>query len=268
MSTMTVSSADTTGGSAPTTAQCTSSESRDFHSLPTESWATRLSRTAISSVGGFGFTASYAYDRSVLGSLEEALRTLQKLNVKNCRMDELERLNAIDEGETFTVERCVYAGNPVAVKRLKMGESGNTDAKKLGKRLANLLVDLRIMHHTPLRSHPNVLDLIGYGWNMEDLVPFVVVDYAQLGNFRTYLKESDHKVAFMDKVVFIGDVAAGLTALHDCDIVHGDVKLDNVLVFHSWDRPGGAIAKICDFGHSLIVSEYETQYTPYAGTPL
>ena len=123
------------------------------------------------------------------------------------------------------------------------------------------------MHHTPLRSHPNVLDLVGYGWNMSDLVPFAVVDYASLGNFRTYLKETS-KVAFRDKVIFIGDVAAGLTALHDSDIVHGDLKLDNVLVFHSWDRPSNAIAKICDFGHSLIISEYEAQRMRYAGTPL
>jgi len=223
----------------------------------------------MSSVPGFGFSASYGYDISMLGNLEVALRTLRQLNVKTCRMDEIERQIAIDEGETFTVERCVYGGRLVAVKRLKMGpKGGHADAKKLGKRLANLLVDLLIMHHAPLRNHANILDLVGYGWNMDDLVPFVVVDYASLGNFRAYLKDGRRRLTFSDKIVFVSDVAAGLTALHECEIVHGDLKLDNVLVFQADDRAGKAIAKICDFGHSLVLSEYNASRTRYTGTPL
>jgi len=231
-----------------------------------ESWPNRSLRTLLSSVPGP--TASYGYHSSVLGSLQEALRTLQKLNIKLCRQGEIERQAAIDEGETFAVERCIYNGKTVAVKRVKMGEGGASDgdARKLGRRLANLLLDLRIMHHTPLRGHPNILNLVGYGWSVVDLVPFVVVDYASLGNSRTYLRDNARRLTFRDKIIFIGDVAAGLTALHECEIVHGDLKLDNVLIFHTWDRPSNAIAKICDFGYSLIISEYEPQRTRYTGT--
>jgi serine/threonine protein kinase len=55
------------------------------------------------------------------------------------------------------------------------------------------------------------------------------------------------------KEILIGDVVSGLSALHLCNIVHGDVKLDNVLIFHSWDRPSKAQAKMIDFGHSIII---------------
>jgi len=181
-------------------------------------------------------------------------------------MNDVERQGVIGEGGSFVVERCVYARKMVAVKHLKMGELGN-DGKKLGSRLANLLLDLQIMHHKPLQNHPNILNLIGYGWNTQDnnLVPFVMVDYASMGNFRAYLGESRRLVAFSMKLLFMGDVAAGLMALHKCGIVHGDLKLDNVLAFQAQDR---LIARLCDFGHSLITSKDERQHARYYGTPL
>jgi serine/threonine protein kinase len=181
-------------------------------------------------------------------------------------MNDVERQGVIGEGGSFVVERCVYARKMVAVKHLKMGELGN-DGKKLGSRLANLLLDLQIMHHKPLQNHPNILNLIGYGWNTQDnnLVPFVMVDYASMGNFRAYLGESRGLVAFSMKLLFMGDVAAGLMALHKCGIVHGDLKLDNVLAFQAQDR---LIARLCDFDHSLITSKDERQHARYYGTPL
>jgi len=49
------------------------------------------------------------------------------------------------------------------------------------------------------------------------------------------------------------DVANGLSVLHECCIVHSDVKADNVLLF-STDAKGGSglTAKIADFGFSIV----------------
>ena len=52
-------------------------------------------------------------------------------------------------------------------------------------------------------------------------------------------------------------MAAGLEALHACEIVHGDFKLDNVLIFKHPDR--GFLAKLSNFSHSIPIksaSEY------------
>jgi serine/threonine protein kinase len=205
----------------------------------------------------------------VVASLEEALRSIQNLDIQRCDMNDIQRQSTVGEGETFIVERCLYRQELVAVKRLKMGGS-ETDSNKLRKRLSNLLLDLRIMHHSPLRSHPNILNLVGYGWDIqgESLNPFVVVDYTSKGSGRSYLQGYRGRMPFSSKLIFIEDIAAGLSALHDCGIVHGDLKLDNVLVFHSWDRPSNAIMKICDFGHSLIPLENEDRRIWYHGTTL
>jgi hypothetical protein len=48
--------------------------------------------------------------------------------------------------------------------------------------------------------------------------------------------------------------------------------MDNVLVFHSWDRPAKALAKLSDFGHSIIIAGAEgkqrTESARYGGTYL
>jgi serine/threonine protein kinase len=95
-------------------------------------------------------------------------------------------------------------------------------------------------------------------------MPYVVVEYAKFGSLRQYLIESERSLR--TKIIMAGDVAAGLNALHQCDIVHGDLKLDNIVVLESWDRPPGAIAKLCDFGHAIVPSGHKNQR--YYGTAL
>ncbi|EXM13913.1 hypothetical protein FOTG_17649 [Fusarium oxysporum f. sp. vasinfectum 25433] len=62
------------------------------------------------------------------------------------------------------------------------------------------------------------------------------------------------------------DIAEGLKSLHDCGIVHGDVKLENVLVFPGLDRKH--IAKLSDFGHSLVDLGRGGGPQRYNGTPI
>jgi serine/threonine protein kinase len=62
----------------------------------------------------------------------------------------------------------------------------------------------------------------------------------------------------------VNDITHGLNALHDCGIVHADLNPDNILVCETEER---AIAKIADFGFSIILQEVEFT-TPWAGGTL
>ncbi|KAJ5102940.1 hypothetical protein N7532_003469 [Penicillium argentinense] len=86
-----------------------------------------------------------------------------------------------------------------------------------------------------------------------------------MGSLRDYMKKC-HPIR--TKLIMMGDVGAGLMALHKCGIVHGDLKMDNVVVFASLDRPSGTIAKVSDFGHSILVSSAPEKRTQYFGTTL
>lgn len=233
----------------------------------TLSWNTFLSRTSISSLEVATFSDS-DLSRQVHG-LDDVLNTVKALSLPHFRYEEIERQAVVGEGVTFIVERCVVRGQVLAVKHLKnkLSQDDNT----FRRRLQSVILELRIMRHAPLRSHPNIVPVFGYGWNMRatQIVPYLLVQYAPYGTLRQYLQHSRTAISITHKEILLGDVAAAISALHLCGIIHGDIKLDNVLVFHSWDRPAKSIAKIADFGHSLVISEKENSERPpmrYGGT--
>ena len=170
------------------------------------------------------------------------------------------------EGESFRVERCIYNKEVVAVKHVKLEESGSNSQSSY-HRLQSVLLEIQIMQHGPLKEHPNILSALGYGWKSQgdSMLPYVVVEFAAHGSLRAWLQETSQQVKTKFKIV--GDIASGLKALHMCDIIHGDLKLDNIVVVPFPDRVVKVIAKLCDFGHSIILREGSRDFK-YFGTLL
>jgi ankyrin repeat protein/serine/threonine protein kinase len=196
------------------------------------------------------------------------LRTVQQLKLSQCPYEQLREVAPVGEGSTFIVGKCEYEGRIVAVKHIKVAvDHGEHSEKTLRSRLQAVLREISIMHHGPLAKHPNILGLIGYGWRMEAQRPFpyIVVEFAPLGCMRPFLE--GRSLSLRDKLIFAGDIASGLMALHQVGIVHGDLKLENIIVFEDWNRPSGSIAKLCDFGHSIFLGS-ENQSQQYWGTTL
>ncbi|KAK6950255.1 hypothetical protein Daesc_008581 [Daldinia eschscholtzii] len=232
----------------------------------TQTWNTFLSRTSVSSLSSAAFSNPHLTGRA--NGLDEVLNTVKTLSLRRIPYEEIERQDVVGEGETFVVERCVVRNQILAIKHLKTNLS--PDDSVFRRRIQSVILELRIMRHAPLRSHPNILTVFGYGWNMgaSRIAPYLLVQYAPYGTLRQYLQHTKPETSITQKEILIGDVAAATSALHLCGIIHGDIKLDNVLIFHSWDRPSKSIAKISDFGHSLIVTGNEDteQYLKYGGT--
>ncbi|KAJ0385115.1 hypothetical protein COL922a_006997 [Colletotrichum nupharicola] len=228
---------------------------------------TFLSRTSVSTLTCAAFSGHQ--NQSVHG-LEDVIRAVGSLHLRRYVYKYLAREEILGEGETYLVEKAVQGGNVVAVKHLKI--SSTPDEKTLRRRLTAVAVEAQIMRHSPLRAHPNLPTVIGYGWNIrgELIIPFLVVEYAPLGTLREYIQKFQPPLP--DIEILLGDVASALEALHVSGIVHGDIKLDNVLVFPSWDRPAKALAKLTDFGHALILNDHSKKYddeaVKYGGTAM
>ncbi|KAL8691931.1 MAG: hypothetical protein Q9218_002939 [Villophora microphyllina] len=154
-------------------------------------------------------------------------------------------------------------GQVVAYKRAVLGRDMGDP---IADRMRTISNELLTTCHPPLRSHPNIVRLHGIAFETEgpadalNAMPVLVPEVAELGNLAEVLetaRKEDRAIAFEDKLSLCIDIAHGLEILHACDIVHGDVKCENVLIFEKEDsieqqKNGGfnLCCKLTDFGVS------------------
>lgn len=111
------------------------------------------------------------------------------------------------------------------------------------------------MCHPPLAQHENILTLLGYGWGLRqgDTIPFIVTDYAACGTLRDYLQSV--RVPMSSKLSLCSQVACGLNRMHWAGVAHGDLKLENVLVFPSHTIEGSGTYET-DVTVKLVVNPF------------
>ncbi|KAF7344948.1 Serine/threonine protein kinase [Mycena venus] len=182
----------------------------------------------------------------------------------------------LDSGTFFTVERAEWSdpsshrrqwGKFVALKYVRMRE-GHRDPVNWNQ----ILLEIRALLHQPIRYHPNIVRLLGVGWGAplgtRSNFPLLVLEYAEFGSL-AHLQTNESPFPLSVKKKLCHDVAKGLAILHACDIVHGDLKHENVLVFRN-KTPDAQVtytAKLADFGGSVMdIQEMADQVL--FGTPL
>jgi serine/threonine protein kinase len=162
-------------------------------------------------------------------------------------------------------------GTSVAVKRSRAKHIQSVDTH-----FAQATLELRILTHKRLRQHPHIVDILGLC--VEPMAPeldahwhvsfSVVLEYSLLGNLAFFLQQNRPPLAVGARIDLARQVSCGLNILHDLGICHGDVKMQNVLVFKKED--GSFVAKVSDFGASMVALQDDPEarvQCPY-GTPL
>ncbi|KAJ7666117.1 kinase-like domain-containing protein [Mycena polygramma] len=126
----------------------------------------------------------------------------------------------------------------VAIKMIRMSDDGSGHLEEVLRRLR------REVDVWARLKHQNVLPFIGV---CDDLAPWPVLisPFYKLGHVQTYLK----KHPSTSRQTLVQGVVSGLQYLHAHDIIHGDLKVQNVLV----DKRG--VPCICDFGISKIIND-------------
>ncbi|KAF8838108.1 kinase-like protein [Paxillus ammoniavirescens] len=79
--------------------------------------------------------------------------------------------------------------------------------------------------------------------------PAMVCPWLKDGTLSSYLERWDDSLTTGQRLVLLGDVAAGLQYLHSRSVVHGDLSGSNVLIH------GNGRACIADFGLSTLLTE-------------
>ncbi|CAF1563892.1 unnamed protein product [Adineta ricciae] len=118
-------------------------------------------------------------------------------------------------------------------------------------------------------KHPNIIKLVEEF--QTDLQYFLVFEYVSNGDLLTAVttmnKYSEHDVALM-----LSQIAAALKHLHSLNIVHRDVKLDNILIANHPDQ--SVTLKLADFGLALCLTDEIPTVAPkheesgLCGTPM
>lgn len=132
---------------------------------------------------------------------------------------------------------------------------------------------MRALLHEPLRYHPNVVRLLDMVWGASSetgsALPSIVLEYAEFGNLLQLQKSQTTPLPFRIKQKLFYDVGRGLSILHACGIVHGDLKHENVLVFRNpYEYPPNQpyTAKLTDFGGAVIENSASASFLLPMGT--
>jgi serine/threonine protein kinase len=172
---------------------------------------------------------------------------------------------------------CVVSSRAISTKAASSVERGRTEAvweKIIVKRtrkgvleprssaMRSFIAELRVRSHMPLRLHPNIVDLKGVAWDYEEGEsrvprPLLLEEFATERSLTHFWGTRNlTRMPFKVKAELCLDVAHGISILHECGVVHGDIKPDNILIFPRGNsRYETFTAKLTDFGHSAFEFE-------------
>jgi serine/threonine protein kinase len=215
------------------------------------------------------------------------INTCIKGNIFRSLIGNSDKMRCIGEGATYRVYQAKIlnaaradSDSPkhvlCAVKMLRgtpLNEDHRNYASKLGfqkVQLEAICREVAVLCHQPLRTHENIISLLEFGFNTQGnedesdedwqlKQPFLVVEYALQRSLKDFLASGLSKDIDLRRELAL-DMTAGMEALHSCDVIHGDLKTENVLIFTHPDRKH--CAKLSDFGHSIIGRDS----TVYRGT--
>ncbi|KAN0041936.1 hypothetical protein ACTFIV_004490 [Dictyostelium citrinum] len=148
--------------------------------------------------------------------------------------------NLLAKNNVSSVYKGLYKRTTVVIKSINTGN--NIQCKD------NIYNEIRIL--SKLRNK-NVVSFFGCGVEIDRTL--IVMEYAQFGSLGSLIHDKGFKFSFIQKIRFMMDTAKGCSFLHASDIIHRDLKLDNLLLFNV-EVEQDACVKVSDFGSSKELS--------------
>lgn len=127
-------------------------------------------------------------------------------------------------------------------------------------------------------GHINVL--VNYGSLVYGEHHMLLLPWTELGTLENFMMKEEHRNIPTKRrniiycMVDIADALAWLTKLkislphkfREVQVMHCDIKPDNILIFPDSSRENGLVFKVSDFGHAFMSSSIETQSRRYEST--
>ncbi|KAF9647913.1 kinase-like protein [Thelephora ganbajun] len=167
--------------------------------------------------------------------------------------EKLEVSNEIHaSGPSSDIRTSTYNGTRVAVKTLRV--SCRDDLNKIRKTFFRHVILWNSL------AHPNVLELVGAQWDMNEAQFTTVSKWMACGNIMQYIKNNS-----VNRLELLYGAAQGLKYLHDAGIAHGDLKGTNVFITN--DSPQRACLAESRFMSSQFLAPSNSDREDSVATP-
>lgn len=130
-----------------------------------------------------------------------------------------------------------YFGTPVCVKVVPLDQHNPDDIKQVQREIT-ALKEL---------NHPNLVQFFGMFELHNEM--YIVTEYIPGGTVRSNIQKDKGDISWATRAKMANDVASAIAFLHSKNMIHRDIKSDNLLISENWN------VKLCDFGLSRSVSE-------------
>ncbi|XP_042060493.1 uncharacterized protein LOC121804860 [Salvia splendens] len=166
--------------------------------------------------------------------------------LQTIRNEDLEEIRELGSGTYGAVFHGKWKGSDVAIKRIKSScFSGRPSERE--RLIADFWKEALILSSL---HHPNVVSFYGVVRDGPDGSLATVTEFMVNGSLKQFLQKKDRTVDRRKRLIIAMDAAFGMEYLHGKNIVHFDLKCENLLV--NMRDPHRPVCKIGDLGLSKV----------------
>ncbi|XP_047307954.1 probable serine/threonine-protein kinase DDB_G0281745 [Impatiens glandulifera] len=166
--------------------------------------------------------------------------------LQTIRNDDLEEVKELGSGNYGAVYHGKWKGSDVAIKKIKAScFSGKPSERE--RLIADFWKEALILGSL---HHPNVVSFYGIVRDGPDGSLATVTEFMINGSLKQYLQKKDRTIDRRKRLIIAMDAAFGMEYLHGKNIVHFDLKCENLLV--NMRDPHRPVCKIGDLGLSKV----------------